>query len=125
MNLREFIVKEYQACVRNSPAVPPELKEALRVNERVPGFIDNLAREFSNPFFKNYTNNALRVIIQDATQMFLNLLNQKAYEKSLSESAVLQIKRDMADKQIIEKACDTGVIDEEVIDVLKRQSEKE
>jgi len=124
MNLRELVIKEYQACITNSPAIPRELKEALAVHERVPGFMNNLIKELSAPFFKNYTNNALRVIVQDSTQLFINLVQQRAHEKTLSMAAVAQIKQDVADKAVIQKACDTGIIDEEVLDVISRQNEK-
>jgi len=36
----------------------------------------------------------------------------------------MAIKQDIADTEVINKACDTGIIDEEVFDVLKRQDDK-
>lgn len=124
MNLRDLIIKEYQATVRNSPSIERELKEALAVNERVPAFIDNLCVELANPVFKNHSNNQLKDIVVDATSFFISLVKQKAHERMMSEAAKMAIKQDISDTEVINKACDTGVIDEEVFDVLKRQDDK-
>lgn len=124
MNLRELVIKEYQATVTNSPSIPTELKKALAVNERVPAFLDNICRELSVPAFKNHSNNELRKIIHDSTVFFISLVQQKAHEQMMSEIAKMTIKQDIKDKEIINRAADTGVIDEEVIDVLTRQGKK-
>ena len=125
MSLREFVIKEYQATVRNRPDLPRELKEALAVNERVPAFVDKLCHEFSQPFFKNYSNNALKTLIKDATDFFLALVQQRANEKMMSEVEKMAIKQQIADEKILNNAADTGIIDEEVIDVFHRQAKKE
>jgi len=124
MNLRDLIIKEYQATVRNSPSIERELKEALAVNERVPAFLDNLCIELTNPAFKNHSNSQLKDIVVDATNFFISLVRQKAHERMMSDAAKMAIKQDISDTEVINKACDTGVIDEEVMDVLKRQDDK-
>lgn len=125
MSLREFVIKEYQATVRNHPNIPKELKDALKVNERVPAFMDNLCRELSHPAFKNKSNNYLKDIVHNATNFFINLVKQKADEAMMSDIKKMTIKQDIADKEVINKACDTGIVDEEVWDALSRQDEKE
>lgn len=121
MTLREFVIKEYQATVRNHPGIPKELKDALEVNERVPRFMDNLTEQLKNPAFKDYSNNQLREVVKDATCFFLSLVQRKAEEQMMSAIEKSRIEKIIADKAILDKAVDTGIIDEEVIDVLKRK----
>lgn len=124
MNLRELVIDEYQRTVRNHPTIPKELKKALKVNERVPAFLDNITRELSVPAFKNHSNNQLRKIIEDATCFFLSLTQRRAEEKLFSEAEKSRLKQIEIDKAILNKAADTGIIDEEVVHVLSKQSEE-
>ena len=124
MNLREFVIKEYQATVRNSPNLSKELKDALKINERVPAFMDNLCRELAHPAFKNKSNNYLKDVVHNATNFFIALVKQKAEERMMSDIKKMQIKQDIQDKQTLDKACDTGEINEEVLDAISRQKEK-
>lgn len=125
MNLREFVIKEYQATVQNHPNLHPELKRALKTNERVPKFIDSLVGELSKPALKNKSNNQIRDVVHDSTLFFLNLIKQKADEQMMSDIQKMKIQQEIADKAIIDKACDTGIIDEEVMDVLERQAKED
>ena len=123
MNLREFVIKEYQATVRNHASVPKALKEALATHERVPRFMDQLCAQLRNPAFKNHSNNDLRKIIQDATNFFLALIQRKAEEQAMSDIEKATVRQRVSDQNVIDKAVDSGIIDEEVIDVLKRQGD--
>jgi hypothetical protein len=123
MNLRELVIHEYQSTVRNHPNIPRELKDALKVNERLPAFMDNLCRELSHPAFKNHSNNQLREVISETTNFFISLVKKKAEEQMMSEIAKMTIKQEIKDKEIINRAVDTGIIDEETIHVLKKQAE--
>lgn len=125
MNLRELVIDEYQRTVTNHPTIPKELKKALRVYERVPAFLDNITKELAAPAFKNHSNNQIRKIIEDSTVFFINLVQRRAEEKAMSTAEMNRLKQAEVDKAVLNKAADTGIIDEEVIDVLKRQSESE
>ena len=124
MSLRDLVVKEYQQTITNSLEIPRELKDALKVHERMPAFMDNLCKELSNPLFAKYSNNQLRGIVNDATMFFISLVKQKANEQMLSDLAKEKMLQEQRDKAIINKAADTGIVDEEVFDVLKRKAEK-
>ena len=124
MSLRDLVVKEYQQTITNSLEIPRELKDALKVHERMPAFMDNLCKELSNPLFAKYSNNQLRGIVNDATMFFISLVKQKANEQMLSDLAKEKMLQEQRDKAIINKAADTGIVDEEVMDVLKRKAEK-
>lgn len=124
MSLRDLVVKEYQQTITNSLEIPRELKDALKVHERMPAFMDNLCKELSNPLFAKYSNNQLRGIVNDATMFFISLVKQKANEQMLSDLAKEKMLQEQRDKAIINKAADTGIVDEEVMDVLNRKAEK-
>lgn len=125
MSLRDLIIKEYQAVITNSPSLPSELKKALAVNERYPAFLDNITRELSVPAFKNYSRNEMRKTVRGFIEMFISLVQQKATEQMMSDIKKMEIKQQIADKEVINRAADTGIIDEEVLDVISRQKEKE
>ena len=124
MSLRDLVVKEYQQTITNSLEIPRELKDALKVHERMAAFMDNLCKELSNPLFAKYSNNQLRGIVNDATMFFISLVKQKANEQMLSDLAKEKMLQEQRDKAIINKAADTGIVDEEDFDVLKRKAEK-
>lgn len=124
MNLRELVIDEYQRTVTNHPNIPKELKKALRVYERVPAFLDNMCRELSVPAFKNHSNNQLRQIVSDATMFFISLMQRRSEEKMFSEAEKNRLRQIEVDKAILNKAADSGIIDEEVISVLKKESTK-
>lgn len=124
MSLRDLVVKEYQQTITNSLEIPRELKDALKVHERMPAFMDNLCKELSNPLFAKHSNNQLREIVNDATMFFISLVKQKANEQMLSDLAKEKMLQEQRDKAIINKAADTGIVDEEVMDVLNRKAEK-
>lgn len=124
MSLRDLVVKEYQQTITNSLEIPRELKDALRAHERMPAFMDNLCRELSNPLFAKYSNNQLRGIVNDATMFFISLVKQRANEQMLSDLAKEKMLQEQRDKAIINKAADTGIVDEEVFSALERQGDQ-
>lgn len=134
MTLRELVIKEYQSHVRNHPQIPHELKIALRSNERVPAFLDNLVIEMKTvEALKGMTNNKMREVVRSMTDTFVTLVMKKAEQDSWSSAKKAAEKQNEYKQKIIEAAADkinsetengNNVIDlgEETISVLKENN---
>lgn len=122
--LRAMLIKHYQQYVTNEPNIPLELKKALNTNERVPAFIDNLAKEFSAPYFKQVSNNQIKEHATQMISLFINLVREKATQAMMSDIAKSKIKQDIQNKQVIDNAVTTGVINEEVMAALEHHEFK-
>ena len=117
--LRAMLVKHYQQHIANHPSIPHELKIALKSNERVPAFLDNLVVEFSKPYFKQISNNKIRDYSTQMIDLFINLVRQKANERMMSEAAKYQVQKNIENKQVIDNAVTSGIIDEEVLSAIQ------
>ena len=74
MNVEQLCRETYQEFVRTAPGIDDELRRALRAHERIPRFLDNLAREFTiiekmDPRFRG-VNRITRDEIVDMTRQF-------------------------------------------------------
>lgn len=78
--------------------IPRELKVALKVHERVPVFIDNLAKELSTTQFKVTKEHVIQAT-RDLTKTFALLVERQAKERVMSDIGKAMI-RDQADKQV-------------------------
>jgi len=79
-----------------------ELKRALKAHERVPVFIDNLAREFYKCPIK-ISRETIKSAVYDMTEVFIGALILKANEALLSDVARGQIKaQQQQDKELKE-----------------------
>lgn len=123
--LRAMLIKHYQQVISNAPNIPTELKKALKASERVPSFIDNLAKEFSHVGFKNISNNKLKDYATEMIMLFINLIRVKNEERIMSEAQRFKIKQQISDKAIIDKSADTGIIDEEALNAIQRYNYKQ
>jgi hypothetical protein len=68
-----------------------ELKRALRTHERVPGFIDNLAREFGCLSF-SVKREAIERAVRDMTNVFVQCVKRQSEERIMSDMAKLTLK---------------------------------
>jgi F0F1-type ATP synthase membrane subunit b/b' len=96
--LREICRKVYQETIIGAP-IPNELKRSLKAHERVPAFIDNLAREFSKAKV-SVRRETIEQAARDMTHLFVNAIHQQAEEKLMSpiKRAMLQKKLDDANE---------------------------
>lgn len=82
MDLIHLVRRDYQEAVALADA-PTELKRSLAAHERVPGFIDNLARELSRvPGLKRET---IKVAVYELTNLFIANVKRRADEMHMSE----------------------------------------
>lgn len=99
MNYREMIVSDFRERVFLNSEIPSELKSALKYNERVPLFIDNLNAEINKIVNSRKTfkldRYKLKMIVYDLTDMFCMAVKSEAenrYKSDLEKS--LQAKPD-------------------------------
>lgn len=83
--------KTYQDFIKAQP-IPEELKRALRAHERVPAFIDNLAREFSRPGM-SIKKEKLIAGVEGMTAWFITLVQRQAEERIMSPMKLSELKR--------------------------------
>lgn len=96
MDAKEFCRKIYRETIEKQDTVPSELKRALRTHERVPAFIDNLAKELLKVNPRTSRVN-LELAVRDLTLLFVGAVKTAAEQKALSPLA-LALKQSQIDK---------------------------
>ena len=86
MSLRRLIEDAYRERLALAP-IPGELKQALRMHERVPLFFRNLERELSVLPPKFATPEHVRTVVYDMTDLFIKLVDRHAHERQKSDLA--------------------------------------
>lgn len=114
-----FVRTTYAEAVRLHPTASSDLKRALKYNERVPSFIDNLAREFDKIAGKRIRlrqkmpdTKHLKEIVYDMVNVFIGTIEietKKRYETDLEKAAT---KAKAAEAEALEKASE-GVMTNE------------
>lgn len=96
--IRELCRKEYQFVVRTME-MPEELRRALKSHERVPLFIDNLAREFGKLTFQAKKETIVQAV-HDMTKLFIVGVraNAEAMQMSSLERARLEREAEKAER---------------------------
>jgi len=106
-NIRSVCVAAYRAAI-NAPNVDPELRRSLRTHERVPLFIDNLTREFTQA--ERNGVKVSRAMIEagthDMTQIFIGAVIRSAEEKLLSPLAIALKNAETARAERLKKQID-------------------
>lgn len=87
-DLRKKIVTHYQERVKTAE-IPNELRRALKTEERIPLFVDNLTRELSK--VRNLREDQLRDSVYSMTDVFIAAVKAKAEQRNLSELEVARI----------------------------------
>lgn len=80
--LRKIIHDEYRKTVKNGPW-RDELKQALKVHERIPVFFERLVKEFSRPGL-NVKRETIELAVKDMTFMFVAAVHRRAEERLMS-----------------------------------------
>lgn len=104
MNLKKFVRDSYREAVAFNKNIDDSLRTALKTNERVPQFIDNLVEEFrkiqkmrveqgKKPFDQKYLKDA----VYDMTDVFICTLKEEARKKHESDIAKAARKAKMDD----------------------------
>ncbi len=102
MDAREFCRKTYRDYIQRAP-IPTELKRSLRTHERVPAFIDNLAKELLKVNSKVKREN-LVTAVESMTGLFINAVHRQAEEKAMSPIKKMMLKQDADRKKKFQKA---------------------
>lgn len=102
MNLLDVCRKAYQDCIRDSD-YSSEFKRFLRTHERVPKFVDNLAKDFRNHRGMNFTRDQIEYAVREATKLFAFAAHRQAEERVLSPLAKAVLKKREDDKEAFRK----------------------
>lgn len=102
--IRDLCRKTYQEWV-NGGAYPAELKRALRAHERVPLFIDNLAKEFTTMKFKVKKEQIISAV-RDLTRVFISNVIREAEERALSPLKIAMMKAEQSRKDEMSRLAD-------------------
>jgi hypothetical protein len=82
MNLRQKCIQSYQETIRLAD-IPSDLRTSLKAHERVPKFIDNLAKEMRS--IPNLDSVTIKMMVHDLTHLFITSVRTKADEMRMSD----------------------------------------
>lgn len=120
MDLMDICRQDYQDYVRQAP-IHSELKRALKTHERVPGFIDNLARELRKAK-QELKRETIRAAVWDLSAIFVQLVQRQAEEKLLSPLALSTMRKKTEDAERVKAA--SAIMEEKGADyVLDKKNE--
>lgn len=102
--IRAICRKAYQEYVKAQP-YPTELKNALKAHERVPAFIDNLAREFSKPGLK-VNRETVEMAVRDLTNVFVSAVKIQAEQRLMNPLKIAMVKAEQARKAEMNQLAD-------------------
>lgn len=89
-DVRELCRRVYRETVE-AAEINTELKRSLRTHERVPVFIDNLARQFAVLSWR-IKRESIEMAARDLTRWFIANVDRKAKENLMSDMEKLTIK---------------------------------
>lgn len=129
--IRDLCRKTYQETIK-AMEIPVELKRSLKVHERVPLFIENIARDLALSK-KTLKRETIIQATRDMTRMFVGLVERKAKEGLMSTLAKRALKTEVEKKLQFQKNLDAleglgtksvtqtkkGVVEKQTIDVDK------
>lgn len=92
MNIKTICRNDFQEYVALAD-INADLKRALKSHERVPAFVDNLAKELYHlPF--DVSRETIKKLVYDMSDLFIKLLVRKADEGLMSDIAKTQIQKE-------------------------------
>lgn len=108
-DVRALCRADYQEYVAMAQ-IPRELKDALKTHERVPVFVDNLAREIKAiervRVGKRLDRMTIKKMVYDLTEMYIGAVKRQADERMMSEVARHQAIQDQTNLQLMRDAAD-------------------
>lgn len=99
--LKRLCRETYQRTIKDAP-FPKELKLALRSHERVPVFIDNLAKEIGKISFK-VKRETIEQTVRDMTLYFVEVVKFQAEDRVMSPIRAAMLKMEIEKKKALEK----------------------
>lgn len=108
-SLRRLIIRYFQERVNQAP-MENELRRALKVHERVPLFIDNMARELSR--VKGLTVTHVRDVTESMTDFFIETVKAHTEQRLLSPSEVQRLNFEYQQKRLKELEAEMSVREE-------------
>ena len=120
-SLKRLIIATYQESI-NALECDQGLKEALKSHERIPLFLLNLQKQFTAIPAHLATKENVIYTVKEMTRVFVANVEKKANEQMMSDAEKTRMIREDEKAKIIDHAADTGIINEEVLDVLREET---
>ncbi len=118
----DIVRKAYRDYILRAP-IPKELKRALGTHERIPAFIDNLAKEVrgidiirKQKMKRPMTKAQIVWLAESMTEVFITGVRNQAKARMLSPLAHQAIQTEQDHLKILEQAAD-GIVPEELADM--------
>ncbi len=110
MTTIEIIREDFAEFIRVDPSVPEELRNSLRLTERVPKFVDNLAEQIHQIEARGIKLDRakLKMMVYSLSGMFVHMLKTKANQMQMSEIAKSALKKDLEGDELTQKLDDQG-----------------
>lgn len=102
--IRDLCRKTYRETIAGLD-ISPDFKRALRIHERLPAFIDNLARELSTMKFKVTKEHVINST-RGMTKMFVANVERQNRERVMSDLAKMDLRKQAESKEKLDKALD-------------------
>lgn len=105
MSMKDMVRADFEEFIRLDPLVPEGLRGSLRLRERVPQFVDNLARELSEAEAQGITFDRYKIkeIVYSLSKLFVGLLKTRADEMEMSDIAKTAARRALEGDPIKQK----------------------
>jgi len=123
-SLKAFILQCYDERIALAP-MPEEMRASLKDSNRVPEFLRNLHLRLEKLPPRLQRKEVIRDGVYSLTDWFIHAFKKHAEERMMSEAAKMALQENERKKNVIQKAVDTGVIDEEAFDVIQEKAAEE
>ncbi len=109
----EIIRSDFEEFIRLDPSVPEGLRNSLRLTERVPAFVDNLAKEIAMVERRGIKLDRLKIkeLVYSLSAFFVHNLRTKADQMHMSDLAKTAIRTKTEGDELIQKMDDQGNAD--------------
>lgn len=106
MTILELCRRTYRDAIE-AMELNGDLKRALKTHERVPAFIDNLAKEFTSAKGLKIKRDEVEKAVVDLTRWFVSAVTRHAEEKAMSQIARSMIKAQEKAKEDFKKEAES------------------
>lgn len=93
MDYKKLVIQEYRRAVAESQTATPELKAALKTNDRVPAFIDRMSQELARAEHKLLIKRGklpkletLAWAVRSMTEAFLSYIEANVRDRRMSDA---------------------------------------
>lgn len=95
MTIQEMVRADFEEFIRLDPAVPPELKTSLRLKERVPDFMDRLAKEIAQVEAGGIKldRHKIKQLVYNLSAFFVHCMKVQADQMYMSDIAKTAVKK--------------------------------